>query len=82
MEPPAVASGGAFTVQHGLPRLAAAPPEQSATPAPAAVIVANLAPRKLRGVESQGMILAASRDGDIPVLVAPIDDVPPGTRLK
>jgi len=46
------------------------------------VIVANLAPRKLRGVESQGMILAASRDGDIPVLVAPIDDVPPGTRLK
>jgi methionyl-tRNA synthetase len=46
------------------------------------VIVANLAPRKLRGVESQGMILAASREGDIPVLVAPIDDVPPGTRLK
>ena len=46
------------------------------------VIVANLAPRKLRGIESQGMILAASREGDIPVLVAPIDDVPPGTRLK
>jgi methionyl-tRNA synthetase len=46
------------------------------------VIVANLAPRKLRGIESQGMILAASREGDIPVLVAPIDEVPPGTRLK
>ena len=34
------------------------------------VIVANLAPRKLRGIESQGMIVAASREGDIPVLAA------------
>jgi methionyl-tRNA synthetase len=46
------------------------------------VIVANLAPRKLRGVESQGMILAASRDDDVPVLVGPIEDAPPGARLK
>jgi methionyl-tRNA synthetase len=46
------------------------------------VIVANLVPRKLRGVESQGMILAASRDGDVPVLVGPIEDAPPGARLK
>jgi methionyl-tRNA synthetase len=46
------------------------------------VIVANLAPRKLKGVESQGMILAASREGDVPVLCAFLEDVPPGARLK
>jgi len=46
------------------------------------VIVANLAPRKLRGIESQGMIVAASRDGDIPVLASFLEDVPVGARLK
>ena len=46
------------------------------------VIVANLAPRKLRGVESQGMIVAASREGDIPVLASFLEDVPIGARLK
>ncbi len=46
------------------------------------VIVANLAPRKLKGVESQGMIVAASRQGDLPVLATFIEDVPPGARLK
>jgi len=46
------------------------------------VIVANLAPRKLKGVESQGMVLAASREGDVPVLCAFLEDVPPGARLK
>ena len=40
------------------------------------VIVANLAPRKLRGIESQGMIVAASREGDIPVLASFLEDVP------
>ena len=46
------------------------------------VIVANLAPRKLRGVESQGMIVAASREGDVPVLASFLEDVPIGARLK
>ena len=46
------------------------------------VIVANLAPRKLRGVESQGMIVAASREGDMPVLASFLEDVPIGARLK
>ena len=46
------------------------------------VIVANLAPRKLRGLESQGMIVAASRAGDIPVLASFLEDVPVGARLK
>jgi len=46
------------------------------------VIVANLAPRKLRGLESQGMIVAASRAGDIPVLASFLEDVPIGARLK
>jgi methionyl-tRNA synthetase len=47
------------------------------------VIVANLAPRKLRGLESQGMIVAASYGDDgLPVLAGFLEDVPVGARLK
>jgi methionyl-tRNA synthetase len=46
------------------------------------VIVANLAPRKLRGLESNGMIVAASPDGGKPVLASFLEDVPVGARLK
>ena len=46
------------------------------------VIVANLAPRKLRGLESNGMIVAASLEGGKPVLASFLEDVPIGARLK
>ncbi len=47
------------------------------------VIVANLQPRKLRGIESNGMIVAASvGKEDRPVLVTFIEDVPNGARLR
>ncbi len=46
------------------------------------VIVANLAPRKLKGIESKGMIVAASLEGGDPVLAAFLEDVPVGARLK
>ena len=46
------------------------------------VIVANLNPRKLRGIESNGMIVAASLEGGKPVLAAFLEDVPVGARLK
>lgn len=46
------------------------------------VIVANLAPRKLRGLTSQGMIVAASLEGGSPVLAAFLEDVPVGARLR
>jgi methionyl-tRNA synthetase len=46
------------------------------------VIVANLEPRKLRGLTSQGMIVAASLDGGTPVLAAFLESVPVGARLK
>ncbi len=45
------------------------------------VVVANLQPAKLMGVESQGMVLAASVDGR-PVLVHPAQEVPGGTPVK
>jgi methionyl-tRNA synthetase len=45
------------------------------------VLVANLQPAKLMGVESQGMVLAASIDGK-PVLLNPDAQVPNGTRVK
>ena len=46
------------------------------------VIVANLAPRKMRGLESNGMLLAASLEGGAPVLAGFLGDVPLGARLK
>ncbi len=46
------------------------------------VIVANLAPRKLRGLESNGMVVAASPEDGKAVLAGFLEDVPIGTRLK
>ncbi len=46
------------------------------------VIVANLQPRKLRGIESNGMIVAASLEGGKPVLAGFLEDVPVGAKLK
>jgi methionyl-tRNA synthetase len=46
------------------------------------VVVANLAPRNLRGYESQGMICAASFEGGKPVIATFTEDVPNGARLK
>jgi methionyl-tRNA synthetase len=47
------------------------------------VVVVNLAPRKLRGIESQGMILAASfGEEGTPALASFLEEVPNGSRLK
>ena len=46
------------------------------------VIVANLQPRKLKGIESNGMIVAASVEGGKPVLAGFHEDIPVGARLK
>lgn len=44
--------------------------------------VANLAPRKLKGIESQGMILSAEdADGRL-VVITPADEVKPGSEVK
>ena len=45
------------------------------------IVVNNLAPAVLRGVESQGMLLAA-RDGDKVVLLTTEKDVEPGSRVQ
>ena len=45
------------------------------------VVIANLEPRMMMGMESQGMILAtASENGDT-VLLAPEREVPPGSKI-
>ncbi|MCB1025093.1 MAG: methionine--tRNA ligase subunit beta, partial [Acidobacteria bacterium] len=47
------------------------------------VVVANLKPRKMMGMESQGMVCAASvGEGDRPVIATFLEDVPNGARLK
>ncbi len=45
-------------------------------------IVANLKPAKLMGIESNGMVLAASPEGGKPMLVAFDQTPPPGTRVR
>ena len=45
------------------------------------VVVANLQPAKLMGIESQGMVLAGSTDGGLGVLTLD-KDLPPGARVK
>ena len=46
------------------------------------VVVANLQPATIRGIESQAMILAASQEGSGVVLVAPAEEIPNGARVK
>lgn len=46
------------------------------------VIVANLKPAKLFGIESQGMLLAASNDTEGPILVTPEADIANGAIVK
>jgi methionyl-tRNA synthetase len=46
------------------------------------VLVANLAPRKMRGLESNGMLLAASAADGKPVLCTFAEDIPPGAKVK
>jgi methionine--tRNA ligase beta chain len=47
------------------------------------VMVANLAPRKMRGIESQGMMLAASTPDRSDVVILTTErDVPPGSSVS
>jgi methionyl-tRNA synthetase len=46
------------------------------------VIVFNLKPAKLMGIESNGMVLAASPDGGKPAVVGFEEPPPPGTRVR
>ena len=46
------------------------------------VIVANLQPRKLKGIESNGMIVAASVEGGKPVLVGFHEEIEPGAAVE
>ena len=46
------------------------------------VMVFNLKPAKLMGIESNGMVLAASPDGGKPTLVSFDQEIAPGTRVR
>jgi len=45
------------------------------------VLVANLKPVKIRGIESNGMILAADA-GDSVVVVTPLSEIPSGSKVR
>ncbi len=47
------------------------------------ILFANLAPRKLKGIESQGMILAAvSKDEKHVILLVPEKDIEVGSKIR
>jgi methionyl-tRNA synthetase len=46
------------------------------------VVVANLKPAKLMGIESNGMVLAASPEGGLPSLLAVDPAIPAGARVR
>ena len=46
------------------------------------IVVANLEPRKLVGLESRGMLLAASDEMGSPVLLTVMEDVAPGSEIR
>jgi methionine--tRNA ligase beta chain len=56
-------------------------PDLSVLPGKEMPFIINLEPRKMRGFESQGMMLAADTAGR-PVLLHPGEDVPPGSIVK
>jgi methionyl-tRNA synthetase len=45
-------------------------------------VVTNLQPAKLMGVESQGMLLAATGSDNVPVILMPEKDVEVGAKIK
>lgn len=64
-------------------------PDESKLVGKKCMFVANLEPRMINGLESQGMILAVSTDENIPdaeegkfSLIMPDQDIPAGTRAK
>ncbi|HEY7724040.1 MAG TPA: methionine--tRNA ligase [Anaeromyxobacteraceae bacterium] len=73
-----VGEGSPRTIVAGIAR---SYPDPAALVGRRIVVVANLEPRPLRGIVSQGMLLAAGEPPDVQV-VAVGDAVPPGTRVK
>jgi len=45
------------------------------------IVLCNLEPKTMKGVESEGMILAADEDGK-PILISPEKDVAFGSKIK
>ena len=47
------------------------------------IVFVNLAPRKLKGIESQGMVLAAvNKDESKVILLSPEDDIEVGSKVR
>jgi len=46
------------------------------------VVIANLDPRMMMGMESNGMLLAAHGEDGAAVVIQPMGDVPPGAKIS
>ena len=56
-------------------------PDLSVLPGKEVPILINLEHRKMRGLESQGMMLAADNEGK-PILLHPAEEIPPGSIVR
>ena len=46
------------------------------------VVIANLEPRMMMGMESNGMLLAAHSEDGAAVVIRPVGEVPPGAKIS
>jgi len=46
------------------------------------IVIANLEPRMMMGLESQGMLLAAHGADGSAIIISPTGDVPPGAKIS
>ena len=46
------------------------------------VVIANLEPRMMMGMESNGMLLAAHGEDGAAVIIRPVSEVPPGAKIS
>ncbi len=46
------------------------------------VVVANLEPREIKGIKSEGMLLAAVTDEGMPVILTPDREAKPGSKIS
>ena len=56
-------------------------PDPSTLAGKEAAFLTNLEPRNILGLESQAMIMAADNQG-LPVILTPLEEVPPGSAVK
>lgn len=74
--------GEGRNIRQVISGIARAYPDPSVLVGKEASFVSNLEPREIMGLQSQAMIMAATGTDDLPVILTPEKDVPPGSAVR